>query len=413
MTSSRRLAEYGGLAGYNFLAMTRRGFFYIFLLVYLREVYGLPVSFVALIGAVNATTSMLGQLLVWGRFSDRTDRRAGLMVTGELIAGLGYLATYGVYRLAPGPSAPYLTAGLVIACLGATEFFWSMTDVGYRAAIAQVTTTQNRGRFLGMIDLTGLIGMGLGLFLAGRLYRHGRGFTDGSLWFLAAAFILAGVPLIRITLHHLDHVTGPETVRETGGRLDPRFKRYMIGLAVAVIGLWCFQQNHNYFVRRPGAAAATDRDLAWIRTAFWVVAGLSAPLMGRWVDRVGARWAFPRALLLCALVPLSFVPTRSVLYAAVTLGLYGALLAAFRTASYALAAEYTPEGSRGRHFAVYNVVMSLGWGMAALLVGGPVADLAIASGASPRDGYALTFVVGSVLALAGLALHEGTIRRRD
>ena len=43
----RPLAEYTGLAGYNFLAMVRRGFFYTFLLVYLREELGLPVSLIA------------------------------------------------------------------------------------------------------------------------------------------------------------------------------------------------------------------------------------------------------------------------------------------------------------------------------------------------------------------------------
>ena len=47
----RPLAEFTGLGGYHFLAMVRRGFFYTFLVVYLREVLGLPVTYVALIGA--------------------------------------------------------------------------------------------------------------------------------------------------------------------------------------------------------------------------------------------------------------------------------------------------------------------------------------------------------------------------
>jgi MFS family permease len=399
-----------GLGGYNFLAMVRRGFFYTFLLLYLRERLGLPATMAALIGAANATASMLGQLLVWGRYSDRTDRRAGLMVRGELLAGVGYLLTFAVYRLTLGEVPPAATLVLVVSCLGTIEFFWSMTDVGYRAAMAQVTTTGTRGRFLGTIELTGLVGLGLGLFLAGLLYRDGRGFEDGSLWFLAAGFILAGVPLIRATLTHLDGVRLDRAPVDLKAPMDPRFLRYLGALGVSVLGLWCFQQNHTYFVRLPDAAGAGDAELSLIRACFWIAGGLTAPLAGALLDRVGARRAYAGSLFLCALVPLLFLPTASVAAAAITLGLFGACLTSFRTASYAYAAELTPEGAEGRHFALYNCVMSLGWGVAALAIGGPVADALIASGHSARTGYAASFVVGTMLGVAGLAVFLGVAR---
>jgi MFS family permease len=391
--------------------MVRRGFFYTFLLVYLREVMDQPVTLVSMIGATNAATSTLGQILVWGRLSDRTDRRAGLMILGEALAGVGYLATFGVFRLTLGEVAPVTTTVLLIVCLGTIEFFWSMTDVGYRTAIAQVTTTKDRGRFLGLIDFTGLIGLGFGLMLAGELYDQGRGFVNGHLWFLAAGFILLGVPLIRITLNHLDGVSMNGGEVEQGGRLSPPFKRYMIALVVAVLGLWCFQQNHTFFVRQADTANAGDRELAMIRTAFWVAAGLVAPITGRWIDRFGARPSYLVAILVGSLVPLSFLLTESVLFAAVTLALFGAVLTAVRNASYAVAAELTPTASRGRHFAVYNAVMSMGWGMAALVIGGPVADLYIRSGATETAGYGATFVVGSGLGLIGLVMALVLTRR--
>jgi MFS family permease len=408
----RAHAEVAGLAGYNFLAMLRRGFFYTFLIVYLREKLGLSVSFTALIGAANAVTSTLGQVLLWGRRSDRLDRRAGLMVTGELIAGLGYLATFALFRVTLHRVSPFATTMIVVGCLATIELFWSMTDVGFRAAIAQVTHAGNRGRFLGKLDFIGLGGLGLGLLLAGYLYRDGRGIEDGSIWLLAAGCILAGVPLIRATLLHLDGIVlGEAGPPANGGRPDRAFLRAMAVLAVPVLGLWSFQGIHTFFIRLSDTAAASDRDLSLIRMVFWLAGGLLAPLAGTLVDRFGSRRTYALALLACSGIALAFLPTRSVLYAAATLAAFGAALTLFRTASYALTAELTPASARGRCFALYNAVMSLGWGVSGLLIGGPVADLSIRAGASVRAAYGASFVVGAGLGLAGLAVFLVTTAR--
>jgi MFS family permease len=404
-TRRRPLAEHLGLSGFNFLTMVRRGFFYTFLMVYLRERLEQPATYVALVGTTLAATGTAGQLLVWGRWLDRTGRTAALMVRGELWGGVGYLAVFGVYRLTLDAVSPAMTTLVLIACLGALELVWSATDVGYRAAVAQVAPAGRRGRFLGVLDLVGLTGMGAGLLLAGLLYRGGDGFEDGSLWLLAAGFILAGVPLLRATLGHLDRVGGPERpVAPRPGPLAPGYRRYMFVLGVAVVGLWSFHHNHTYFIRLPSAAGASDHELSLVRTAFWVVSGVSAPVAGTLIDRIGSRRAYVWALGLGALVPLTFLPTTSVAYAAATLGLYGAFLGALRSASYTLAIELAPEEGRGRHFALYNAVMATGWGAASLLVGGPVADLVVAAGDSVHAGYTWSFVAGSALGLAGLGL---------
>ena len=91
-------------------------------------------------------------------------------------------------------------------------------------------------------------------------------------------------------------------------------------------------------------------------------------------------------------------------YAALTLAVYGAAFTAFRTSSYTLTAEMTPEAARGRHFALYNAVMSLGWGVAAVLVGGPTSDIVEWITGSARIGYSASFIVGGGVALVGLVL---------
>jgi MFS family permease len=255
--------------------------------------------------------------------------------------------------------------------------------------------------------------MGSGLFLAGRLYDGGRGFEKGALWVMAASFILAGVPLIASTLMHLDR-TGDAPTAEVphSGRIDPAFRRYMIALAVAVLGSWSFLHIHSFFVRLPDTAAASDLGLSWVRFAFWTAGGVAAPLLGIVLDRVGAGRVYAVSLLACGLIPLSFLPTTSVPYAALTMAIYGAAFAGIRNASYAVAAERTPPGARGRHFALYNAVLSLGWGAAAVVVGGPVADVAERISGSVRVGYGASFVAGGAVTLLGLALYLTVGRRR-
>jgi MFS family permease len=407
----RPVAEFAGLAGYNFLAMVRRGFFYTFLMLFLREKLGLSVTFISLVGALNATAGMAGQLLLWGRISDRSDRRAGLMALGELLAGLGYVATFLVFRGTLESWSPLAGMALVFACLATLELFWSMTDVGFRAALTQVTTEGSRGRYVGALDLIGLVGVGLGLVLGGLLYRDGAGLVDGSLWFLAAGFILAGVPLIRMTLWHLDGVRGPSEPAAARHPLNRDFVRFMKVLGVAVVGIWSFQHVHTFFIRLDTAAAASDMAVSHVRTTFWVVGGLAAPVAGAVMDRLGSRRTYGWSVLGCALVPLLFLPTRSVVYAAATLGAFGVFLTAMRTASYGLAAALTPANARGRHFALYNAVMSLGWGAAGVLVGGPVVDLLTALGSPAHEAYSATFVVGCIMGLSGLVLFLMLVRR--
>ena len=62
--------------------------------------------------------------------------------------------------------------------LGNTQVWSSST--GRAVPIAQVTTVGNRGRFLGVVELIGLLGVGGGLLIAGQLYENGDGFENGD-----------------------------------------------------------------------------------------------------------------------------------------------------------------------------------------------------------------------------------------
>lgn len=397
-----------GLGGYNLLAFLRRGLFYTFLAVYLRERLGMPVTAIAAIGACNAAASMSGQLLLWGPRADRGLGSAALMARGELAGGFGYLITGAVFLALRGQVSPAALTATVIGCLAMVELVWSMTDVGFRKALAEVTHEGNRATVTGVIDLVGLAGTAIGLAVAGLLYRGGLGYEDGTLWRVPALLILCGVPLIRWALGHIDREAAPPPPETASAPIPAAFYRMMGVHALAVLGAFCFHQNHTYFCRLPDVASATDGQTSLIRAAFFAVAGLAAPIVGARVDRIGARRGYRISLALLAIAPLLLIPTRSPTGAVLSMGVFGAVFATWRVAAFAYASELAPPMARGRCFALYNAVAALGWGAAGLLVGGPVADLVVYAGHPLRVAYASSFAVGAALA-ACAALLAGTI----
>ncbi len=64
-------ATFSGISSFQILAMFRRGLFYSFLSVYIREFLGLSVTETTLFATIPMAVSATLQALVWGRVSDR------------------------------------------------------------------------------------------------------------------------------------------------------------------------------------------------------------------------------------------------------------------------------------------------------------------------------------------------------
>ena len=99
-----------------------------------------------------------------------------------------------------------------------------------------------------------------------------------------------------VTLRHLDGVGLSGGNGDAPIRIDRGFLRYMVVLGVAVLGLWCFQQVHTFFIRLPDTAAASDEGLSHVRMVFWIVSGLAALPVGLVMDKLGAHRTYAWSL---------------------------------------------------------------------------------------------------------------------
>jgi hypothetical protein len=75
-----------GLSSFQTLAMFRRGLFYTFLSLYIREFLGLTVTETTLFATIPMAASSLCQMFVWGSVSDRLKVRRTMIIVGEVLA---------------------------------------------------------------------------------------------------------------------------------------------------------------------------------------------------------------------------------------------------------------------------------------------------------------------------------------
>ena len=153
-----------GLSSFQVLAMFRRGLFYSFLSIYLKEFLGLSVTQTSLFATIPMIFNVLFQNLVWGPLSDKTQRRRTFIVTGEFLAGVGTLIVWYAHYL----NDDRITAGFVIIWgLSIVEIFWSMSNIGWSALISDIYPSNERSKFLGQITSLSGIGRIIGISIGG------------------------------------------------------------------------------------------------------------------------------------------------------------------------------------------------------------------------------------------------------
>jgi len=194
-----------GLGSFQALAMFRRGIFYTFLAVYLRSGLGLSVTETTLFETVPMVLNVLFQTFVWGRLTDRLQKRRTLIIVGELLASVGHLAMWYLHAIAPTPRA----AGyVVIAGLTVIEIFWSMSNIGWSAYISDAYSLEERNTVQGRFASLGGLGRIVGALMGGLLYdgmgraEPGWGYRAGGIFFASAAVMAVSViPLFQSLIH--------------------------------------------------------------------------------------------------------------------------------------------------------------------------------------------------------------------
>ncbi|TET58491.1 MAG: MFS transporter, partial [Promethearchaeota archaeon] len=179
-------AIFTGLSSFQMLAMFRRGLFYTYLSIYMREFLGLSVTMTTFYATFPMIASVIFQNFVWGPISDKLQRRRTFIICGEFLAGLGTLIVWGIHFSFNN----YVIVGWVIIIgLTCVEMFWSMSNIGWSALLSDLYPSEKRSKIMGQLISLGGLGRIIGIFIGGFLYDAGLGFRNGPL-FIIASFVM-------------------------------------------------------------------------------------------------------------------------------------------------------------------------------------------------------------------------------
>ncbi len=421
-----------GLSSFQALAMFRRGIFYTFLAVYLRANLGLSVTETTLFETIPMVLNVLFQTLVWGRLTDRLQKRRSLIVAGEILAGIGHLAMWFLHARVPdGRQAGWV----IIAALGVIEIFWSMSNIGWSSYIADVYGPEERNAVQGRLAAIGGVGRILGAVIGGLLYDGlramypGWGFRSGAIFFVAAGVMFLSV----IPLFFMPEGGVGTGVKARGGAAScpdacpdacPEPGRGQTGSAAAASGPGTIKVFAiflvamlfiNSGVNSVGAFRGQFMDLAEgfaappsvialasnVESVAVIAFGLLAGLLGKSLGVARLLAAGSVAGLLSLLLHAAAPAVSWVLAAAAFKGAGDASIAA---SSYAYAASLIPPEKRGRWFAAYNATFFLSWGVSATFVTGPLIDGLMRAGTGAVAAYRAGFVSAALLVVLGLGL---------
>ena len=384
--------------------------------IYLYGLMG-TVTLTALLGTFNMVASTLGQNLIWGRISDKHKSRIELVVVGESLAGFFYVGIFYIHKYLLG-AANNFSAGLaLIFGLSILEFFWSMSDVGWAALLTDVTTPDVRGSTVGVLNFIGSAGRMFGIGAAGFLYNNGAGFSEGTIFYVASVMLFAGSVVMLVTSKFKKPISSkikPKT--EVAQEVEDKkqsYRWFFASLAVVVLGATSINQVFLIFLRLPEGLNANDPELSLI-LAMWTIGGMIASILsGRLADKIGKAEVLLYGFAMATGIPLLYGVMPNVISMALIYGLSGVASWMVQTVGFALAGDIIPSTHRGRLFSVYNAIMSLAWGPAGLLIGGPLADVQTEILRMPRhSAYVNTFAISSIIVLAGTILFLIKVKKQ-
>ncbi|MEJ2279772.1 MAG: MFS transporter [Candidatus Lokiarchaeota archaeon] len=181
------------LSSFQILAMFRRGLFYTYLSIYLRNYLGLSVMETTLYATLPMIMNVIFQTFVWGPLSDKYQRRRTLIILGETLAGLGTILVWFIHYRIPNL---YIAGFVIILGLSCIEIFWSSSNVGWSALISDLYAPKRRSSIMGILTSLGGAGRFIGILIGGLLYEQGLGFRLGWLFFIASiVMFISTIPI--------------------------------------------------------------------------------------------------------------------------------------------------------------------------------------------------------------------------
>ncbi|MFB6170082.1 MAG: MFS transporter [Haloarculaceae archaeon] len=326
-----------------------------------------------------------------GRFSDRVGKRRVFVVAGLLVLAV----TNAVYSFAH--TFPALILIRAIQGIGV-----AFTITATIALVNELSTSTSRGGSMGLFNTFRLVGFGAGPVAAGAVVHRGP-YLGGTLTGFDAAFYLAALSAVVSTVLVILFVRDPERVESSAGEdlsvairdesgdhlLDPVFTLGVASLFMA-IGIALLSAIEPQVNQRLSQSAT----MFGVEFGAFVLAQVLFQLpVGRLSDTYGRR---PFILVgLVFLVPTVLVQgfVATPLQMVLARFLQGAAAAMVFAPSLALAGDLARVGESGTKLSVLTMAFGLGTAL------GP-----LSSGFLVRYGFAVPFVFGAVIAVAGFVL---------
>ena len=319
------------------------------------------------VGVVGGTGEAIGYGLRYasGVFADRTQRYWAITIAGystNLIA---------VPLLALAGSWPMVAALVGLERLGkairspakSTLTSFAAKDVGAGRVFAITEAMDQVGGLLGPLVVAGVLAW--------------RGETaEGFAW----AFVILGIPaaiavavLLRARALYPDPRALDSSADDEHGALGPRYRLYLIGVALIAIGLadWPLLAYH---MQRAGVLAARWLPVAY--SAAMAADGVAALIAGHAFDRARARGRTGTGIVALFTIagvgyaPLVLLADRDAPWLAIAgVAMWSLTRAATESIGKALIATIVPRGERGRAFGLYYLVWGIAWGSGSVLLG--------------------------------------------
>jgi MFS family permease len=409
---SRRL--FVGLASFQVFAMFRRGLFYSYLSIYLHYYLGLTVTETSLFSTVPMVLNVLFQTVVWGRISDRLQKRRTLVIVGELLAAVGTVLVWLLHARAPGRRE----AGFVIIWgLTAIEIFWSMSNIGWSAYISDAYAAERRASVQGNLQSLGGLGRILGVWAGGSFYNmfgrgyEGWGFAEGSLFFVSSAvMVISVIPMFFVPEGGIRSGAAQKPIAATPAASDlPRrsiwpFVFFLIGMTFVNFGRNATSVINSQYLYLDTGFAVSSGTLSTIINMFSLSMVVMGFVIGRWGRNARSNWLLILGTASAMIGLLLYNVARHLgwIYVAGLFG--GASEVLIFASSYAIASALIPAEKRATLFGLYNATFFLSWGASATLIAGPLVDSLIRLGHSQLSAYRASYMVALGITAIGLVV---------
>jgi MFS family permease len=406
-----------GMGSFQFMVNARRAIFYTFLTLFMAEVLGANFIQLGLVITLPMLANSAMQAFVWGRLSDRIRRRRLLIVLGETFAGVGYLVIW-----------TNITIWTIIVGLTLIEAVWSMSNTGWSALFADLSSPTERSTLMGRINSIGVGGRIFGAALMGFIYDFPVPAAGFHWAFPLAAGIMFGSILVLITtVPEISHPPLTETLNTPSLDKKPSWRdryprNYLIFLSIwafIIVGWTCYLSLFTFYLRL--GLNLTSIEISMVRNVNSAVGLVAAPVAGILGDRIGRKPVLIGVMIVQAITSALYGFVNSLLGMLVVNAVNGIVRPSAHTVSYALVADMIPEDQRGELFGTYNAVWTLSFGASPTGVGGTYAtwqqnlylNLGYPLEAAQLQAIIDTFYISAGLVFIGIFIFGLTVKEPE